>query len=394
MIPKFRDAFNDHFSIEKYAVFLNDIENLAGIKIPFRIAETPVFIPHQLRMKLLTACDEIISVVCSDDYKKKSEASVPKEFYVPGDEGNPLWLAFDFAVCEGKDGGMEPRLIELQGFPSLFYYQNFLAEMYRRNYDIDKSLSHLFVEPVDFFSLMEKNLLNGHKPENVILLEIEPEKQNTRIDFELTYRKTGIRPVCITDVKREGRQLYYICDGRKIQINRIYNRVIVDELIRRRDITPGFSLTDDAEVEWAGHPNWFFRISKFALPFLKSSYVPESDFVNQLGSIPMDLENYVLKPLYSFAGSGVEYHVEKHHLEKLTETDKWILQRKVKYAPVIKTPEGGVKAEIRMLYCWPSGSAKPVALINLVRLSRGEMIGVKYNKDKSWTGSSVAFMEK
>ena len=371
---------------------LRELENYACSVIPFRVAETPVFIPEDLLNQMTSACDRMVEVISSEDYKKEALLSVPEGCVVPGDEDRPVMMAFDFAVCRDESGRLVPKLIELQGFPSLFFYQHLLAQMYRKHFDLPEEISHLFGRSeVEFLSLMRSVILNGHSPEQVVLLEIEPERQNTRIDFKATADKTGIAVVCITEVKREGRKLFYLRDGVKTEIKRIYNRVIFDELKSRHDLNLQFNLTEDVEVEWVSHPNWFFKISKYTMPFLKFDFVPETFFLNEIKQLPADLENYVLKPLYSFAGSGVEFHVTPEVIRNVQHPEHYILQRKISYAPVVQSPDGGVKTEIRLLYVWPKEAPRPVPVINLCRLSKGEMIGVKYNQEKTWVGSSVGF---
>jgi hypothetical protein len=394
MLPEHRKRFNSSFSDIKYKHFLDDLNNYAGEKIPFRIAETPLFIGNEFYLKVTTACDQIIDFISKKSFKKVTASAIPDKFNVPGDEGQPMFLAFDFAVCRNKENQLSPMLIEMQGFPSLFFYQNLLAKKYREHFDVDKKLTHLFNRSEDaYLQHLKKLLLNGHNPENVILLEVEPETQTTRIDFLATEHATGIHSVCISKVIFKGKKLYYENSGRTIPIHRIYNRVIFDELIAREDLIRTFNLTEDVEVEWAGHPNWFFRISKFVLPFIHSEFVPQSTFVHELKSIPDDLEHYVLKPLYSFSGSGVKFHVEREDIESLSDPQNWILQRKVDYMPVVEAPDGKVKAELRMMYSWDASDTRPKQLISMARLSRGEMIGVKYNKDKTWVGGSVGFFE-
>jgi hypothetical protein len=239
-------------------------------------------------------------------------------------------------------------------------------------------------------------LLNGHDPKHVVLLEIEPEKQSTSVDFVATKQITGIEAVCITKVIREGKKLYYMLDGEKTEIKRIYNRVIFDEFTRRSDLVCQFNLTEDVEAEWAGHPNWFFRISKFLMPHLDSKYVPKCQYLSDVNPIPNDLENYVLKPLFSFSGTGVIFHVKREDIDAIPieERKNFLLQRKVVYEPVLQAPDGKVKIEVRLLYFHEPQNARPELVVNLGRLSRGEMIGVKFNKDKTWVGGNVSFFEK
>ena len=200
----------------------------------------------------------------------------------------------------------------------------------------------------------------------------------------------GIKVLCLTKVIKNGRQLFYKNEkGDLIRIEKIYNRVIFDELDRRPDLTFGFNFTDDLDVEWIGHPNWFFRISKYTMPFLKSEFVPKTYFLNQIDATRWDLTQYVLKPLFSFSGQGVKINITQADIDAITDPSNWILQEKVEYAPVLDTPSGPTKIEIRMLMIWEKNAARPQLVNNLIRLSKGEMIGVRYNKDKDWVGASV-----
>ena len=396
MIPTLRQRYNAAFSEERYHAFLDDLDSHYH-KILFRVAETPVFIPADLKAKLLQACDDILAIICQPNFKALTDRAVPPHQHVPGTTGHTQFLAIDFAVCKNEAGELMPQLIELQGFPSLYGFQNYLAGMFRKHFDIPDDVTHLFgnLDETGYLDALREVILGSHSPENVILLEIEPEKQKTNIDFYVTQDKIGIQPVCISKIMKEGRQLFYEKEGRKIPVYRIYNRIIFDELERRPDLKPGFQLTDDVAVEWAGHPDWFFRISKFTLPLIKSPFVPDTFFLNEITQIPEDLENYVLKPLYSFAGAGVKFDVQKTDIEQITDPQNYILQRKVHYAPIIEATDGGfVKAELRMLFVWKEGDTKPLLLTNLARLSRGVMIGVDFNKDKTWVGGTVGFFEK
>jgi hypothetical protein len=229
----------------------------------------------------------------------------------------------------------------------------------------------------------------------VILLEIKPHAQKTRIDFYCTQDYLGIQPVCLTELIQEGRQLFYMKDGRKVHIKRVYNRIIFDDLHAQKDkLGKVPDITSDLDVEWIPHPNWFYRISKFTLPFIRHPYVPQTFFLNEVKQIPTDLENYVLKPLFSFAGQGVVIDVSKSDIDGIKDPENWILQRKVKYADIIVTPDIPAKAEIRMMYIWKDGATRPLLATNLARLSKGKMIGVRYNKDKEWVGASVGYFEK
>ena len=396
MISSYRDQYNASFSEEKYEKFLRDLNEEAGYHIDFRIAESPLFVPNDFSKKIFEAGDEILTTLTTPDYFQESSPAIPSHLNVPNEPKRPSTIALDFAVCKSAAGQLLPQLIELQAFPSLFCYQHWLAKNYRKHFAVPHSVDHLFGgrNEESYLSLLKQWIIGDENPENVVLLEIEPEKQKTRVDFELTKQYLGIDYVCISKVIREGRNLFYEKDGRKIPIRRIYNRVIFDELERRKDLVSQFHLTEDADVQWVSHPNWFFRISKFSLPFLRSRYVPQSSFLHKVEKIPNDLENYVLKPLFSFAGAGVLFDVTKEDIDKIQDRSNYLLQRKVNYEPVLRAPDGMIKTEIRMLYLWMKDFEKPKPVISVVRLSRGKMIGVDFNKNKTWVGGSVGFFEQ
>lgn len=396
MISAVRARYNEQFTEEAYQRFLKELDQAFNYKITFRVSESPVFVDASFRSKLLRASDQIIDFLVRKDFKDLTEKAIPAHLRVPNETAHTLFLALDYAVVKDEQGELQPRLIEMQGFPSLFGFQDFLAEAFKENFYCPEGFNnHFGLSAEAYRENLKKVLLNGHHPENVVLLEIEPMKQNTAIDFLVTEKITGIAAVHIGDVEREGKKLYYRKDGKRIPIHRIYNRVIFDELVKRTDLKLAFTLTEDVEVEWAGHPNWFFRISKYAMPLIQSEYIPECKFLDDYDSFPADLENYVLKPLFSFSGSGVIFHVTRADLDAIpvSERNNFILQKKVQYEPVVHAPDGDVKVEIRLLFLWEDGKPRPVLTTNLARLSRGEMIGVKFNKDKTWVGASVCFFE-
>ncbi len=396
MIAEVRSAYNKMFSESKYKSFLDDLDGLYHHPITFRVAETPVFVGRDFKNKLIKASDEIIDFLIRDDVKRLTEAAIPPALNVPNETKHTLFLALDFAVVSDAEV-LEPRLIEMQGFPSIFGWQDVVSQKYREHFEIPPDWkNHFGLSSADYRNKLKQVLLNGHDPEHVVLLEIDPLKQNTAIDFLATREITGIEPVHIGDIEREGRSLFYRRNGRRIEIRRIYNRVIFDELAQRSDLHLDFNLTEDVDVEWAGHPNWFFRISKYTMPLIKTRYIPECKFLSEYDEPPKDLENYVLKPLFSFSGSGVIFHVTPDDLKAVPEARRheYMLQRKVQYQPVVQAPDGMVKVEIRLLFLWEEGQLRPQLVTNLARLSRGEMIGVKYNKNKTWVGGSVCFFEE
>jgi len=247
-----------------------------------------------------------------------------------------------------------------------------------------------------YLQLLKEIIIKDQQPENVILLELLPHEQKTRIDFYCTEDYLGIPIVCLTELILEGKKLFYERDGRKIEVKRIYNRIIFDDLhAQSAELQEkGKILSAELEAEWVPHPNWFYRISKYTLPFIQHPYVPQTIFLDEIKELPADLENYVLKPLFSFAGQGVVIDVCPEDITRVTDPHNWVLQRKVKYADVIETPDIPAKAEIRIFYFWKEGETRPVGTFNLARLSKGKMIGVRYNHDKEWVGASHVYFEK
>ncbi|MCF2519740.1 hypothetical protein [Dyadobacter sp. CY351] len=392
-----RKAFNDSFTEDKYEKFVKSFELDFPDQLDFRVAETPIFVPKGLLEKINIASEQIIKTLLSPEFISQTERAVPADQAVPNENEHTSFLAIDFAICKDEKGNLVPQLIELQGFPSLFGYQAYLSENFKKHFDIPENFGYCFGADsyTAYVEKLKELILAGEKPENVILLEIFPEKQKTRVDFAVTEAMLGIKAVCYTKLIKEGKDLFYEDNGRKIQVKRIYNRLIFDDLLNYPDLQTSYRLSDEVNVSWVGHPNWFFRISKFSIPFLQSPYIPETRFVNDYkGNFPADLENYVLKPLFSFAGSGVQLHIAESDLASLPDPENYILQRKVTYEPVIQAPDGLVKCEVRMMYGWNDNAEKPELFIALSRLSRGEMIGVRYNKDFTWVGGSAAFFEK
>ncbi|MBW3468612.1 hypothetical protein [Arthrospiribacter ruber] len=396
MIETQRKRFNEAFSKEKYQAFLNDITADFDYLPTFRIAETPFFLPDALKSQLLEGSQQVIDFIQRDDFRSITQKSLLVNSNVPNEDAHTQFLAIDFGICE-EEGNLIPKLIEVQGFPSVFNFQYHLFQKLRKQYPFLEGLTPYLggLDEEAYMQKLKETILNGHRPEEVVLLEIEPEKQNTKIDFYYCQKDLNIPICCVTEILKSGNKLYYQNEnGEKIHIKRIYNRVIFDELELRKDLKLNFSFMDDLDVEWAGHPNWFFRISKFILPYLQGPYFIETKLLSELEIIPEDLENYVLKPLFSFSGSGVIFHVKKEDIEAVKEKDLYILQKKVHYSPVLQAPDGKVKAEVRILAVWPEKDKSPTLMGNLVRLSRGEMIGVKFNKDKDWVGGTLGLFEK
>lgn len=399
MIPQLRQAFNDSFREEDYKAMMDWITTQCeGYEVTFRIAETPVFFEDNLRDRLVQACEEITAILRTPAFLEKSKSAILPQHQVPNETPHTHFLVVDFGICRDENGELIPQLVEIQGFPSLFCYQMLLGNAYRRFFHVPADMTPFFggLEDSTYIETLRHLILGDCHPENVILLEIEPMKQNTAVDFVVTKHYLGIEYVCISDLIVEGRDVYYEKNGRKIQVQRIYNRIIFDELDKRSDLQRQFDFTHDYNIQWVGHPNWFFRISKHSLPLLNSRYVPASHYLSDLETMPDNLDDYVLKPLFSFAGAGVNVHPTMADIDAIPVSDRhlYILQRKMHYEPVVETLDEPAKCEVRMMMVWPDGAEKPHLINNLIRLSKAELVGVRYNKDKTWVGSSAGFFRK
>ena len=398
MIPALRKTFNENFTDEKYQAFLEELANVYPGQLDFRVAETPVFVPIDFTAKMIDTCEKIIDSIVNPNFKELSQKAVPANLNVPNENDHSHFIAFDFGVCINEQGEYEPQLIEMQGFPSLFAYEVLLADVSKKYFPVPKNFDCYLngLDKAEYIELLRQIILGKEKPENVILLEIFPEKQKTRIDFAVTEDYIGIKAVCLTSLIKEGKKIFYDNNGKKTEIKRIYNRLIFDDLQQQELAVQekGKILFEPLDVTWVPHPNWFYRISKYSLPFIHHPFVPQTFFLNEMTQLPADLENFVLKPLFSFAGQGVIIDLTSEDLEKIKDPENWILQRKVKYAEVIETPDIPAKVEIRIFYFWKDGEPRPVPANNLARLSKGKMIGVRYNKDKEWVGGSFCWFEK
>ncbi|MCX6208544.1 MAG: hypothetical protein NTZ59_03305 [Bacteroidetes bacterium] len=399
MIQSIRQQFNNAFTKEKYDAYLHELHNkYPEGALAFRVAETPIFVSKEFTKKIIDACESIVDVIVDPEFIKQSEKAIPANVKMPNDKNYSDFIAFDFGICENEQGELEPQLIEMQGFPTLFAYQIFHDSVTRKHFDIPENFSAYLsnLNEETYLALLKDIIVGKHETENVILLEIFPHEQKTRIDFYCTQDLLGIKPVCITELIKEGKDLFYINDGIKTHIKRIYNRIIFDDLQQQTQEVQekGKILLEELNVEWVPHPNWFYRISKYTLPFIHHPFVPQTWFLNEIKEIPKDLENYVLKPLFSFSGQGVVIDVTQDDIDKVKDPENWILQRKVKYANVVETPDIPAKVEIRIFYFWKEGEARPIATNNLSRLSKGKMIGVRYNFDKEWVGGSLAYFER
>jgi hypothetical protein len=391
MIPALRQPFNANFTLEKYQAFLKLMEERCGTPVKFQLSETPCFLPKPLLDQMSQYGKELIQQLGGLEYRKASFEAIPPDFNVPRESPHPMFIQVDFGLVRDAAGKLQPKLVELQGFPSLYAYQAMLSQVYMEVFELDENLKYLLsgLDWEGYKKLLRRAIVGDQDPQNVILMEIDPSHQKTLPDFLLTEKLLGIATVDITEIEKRGNELFYDRGGQRTPIRRIYNRAIVDELVRKK-LKLSFNFTDELEVEWAGHPNWYFRMSKFSLPFLHHKCVPKTSFLDRVEPVPQDLENYVIKPLFSFAGLGVILNPTKEDLANIAKAKRsqYILQERMQFEPVIETPLGGTKAEIRIMYIWLD---ELLPVMTIVRIGRGLMMGVDHNKNMQWVGSSAGF---
>jgi hypothetical protein len=419
VIPELRKSFNDRFSTGKYDALQSLLEARSSTKIEFRIAETPVFVSRAQLDQMAEAGKALAFRLLADaEYLQAARRAIPEGFYIANETAHPNFLTADFALVRNGEGKLSPRLVEIQAFPSVFGYQAMLCSAYCESYDLPPTLGSFLggLDEESYWKLLGQAITAGYDPENVVLTEVDPLRQKTLPDFKITAQRLGFAVVDIATLQPIDDTLHYRnAQGRLIPIRRIYNRAIADELIARKIALP-FDLTRPWNVEWAGHPNWYFLISKFSVPWLcnsadKDPIVPPavflSDFLAGPGreklaaagvSLPSDrgpetvYSEVLLKPLFSFAGKGIEFDPTQALLESIPEVRRsdFLLQQRMRFEPSIETPHGLTQAEIRILYIWPEGGDLTPAL-SLVRLGRGKMMGVDHNKNQEWVGASAAF---
>jgi len=424
LIPKLRTRFNSGFTQQSYAKLLEFQERFCGTKVDFRIAETPIFVPLELLNEMAEAGAELTRrLLGSPSYLAAARLAIPAEFRVANETPRPHFLTADFALVKDPAGNLVPRLVEIQAFPSVYGYQAALCAGYRGAFGLQDGLGWFLggLNEASYWELLGRTILGRHEPENVVLTELDPLNQKTLPDFQATARRLGISVVDVRSLEPIGNKLHYRnAKGQLVPIHRIYNRAIADELIARH-VQLSFDLTHPWDVEWAGHPNWYFLISKFSIPWLAGSVpgglpaghavVPPavflSDFLDGDGrqrlasagvSIPAPAgpgttySELLLKPLFSFAGKGIQFEPTEAELHAIPadKRQEFLLQQRMHFVPNIETPHGLTQAEIRILYLWPDdGSLTPA--ISLVRLGRGKMMGVDHNRNQEWVGASAAF---
>jgi hypothetical protein len=393
MEPRFRQLFNSQFTPDHYHWYQTELSRRLGTPFEFRLAETPLFLSDDFKERAVASAQAIIDQLSEPALIERMKAAIPERWNTPGMDALPNLAQVDFAVVR-ENGALVPKLIELQGFPSLTGLQVIQRDVWKETLaqmdGLDVAWSCWFsgYDREAFVDLARRTIVGTNDPREVILMDLDPPRQKTWPDFAATRQLFGVDAVDPTTLVKRGKSLFR-ADGTPVR--RIYNRIVFDELIAKGIELP-FDYREELDVQWAPHPNWYWVWSKYSLPFLKHESVPKATFVSELERLPDDLSGYVLKPLFSFAGGGVNVEPTRADVDAIPANERhaWCLQEKIEYEPALEAVDGGgVKIEIRMMFLRPDDEPKPILAQNLVRLSRGKMLGVDFNKQFTWVGSSV-----
>ena len=392
MVPALRERFNRDWTPAKYARLQERLSERTGLPLPFPVSETPCFFPRALLDELATTAATLVTGFLADaTARAAAEALIPARYQGAGQEAQPTCVQVDFGLVEVPGGGYSPKLVELQAFPSLYAFQHVLAETHREIYGLPSSLEAHFggLDTAGYLAVVRDALVGDHDPAEVVLMEIAPERQKTRPDFVLTEQLWGITTIDPQDVVVRGKLLFRRVNGREVPIRRVYNRVIPDELERSGHALP-FDYRDDLAVEWVGHPAWYFRLSKSAIPWLRHPSVPRTWRLDAVDGLPADPATLILKPLFSFAGGGITFAPTAADLAAIPTAERalYLLQERVDFARVIDTPHGPTQAEIRVMCLWTD---RLQAVVPLIRMGRGQMMGVAHNQGLAWVGASAGF---
>jgi hypothetical protein len=401
---RYRAPFNAAYSERVYRRYLADFFRRCECATDMQIAQTPIFLPDDLRRRCERAGGEILAQLCDPKRIASMRLAIPERWNAPGEDALPTFGVLDFAITRGADGSLTPQLVELQGFPTLIAYETMQRDAWNEalhaisGLDFDWTCWFSGLDRDEFVALAGSVILGDRDPREVILMDLDPPAQKTYPDFTATRKLFGVDSVSVTALTKRGRKLFRRnAHGKETAVERIYNRLIVDEVERKRVDLP-FDFRDDLDVEWTPHPNWFWTWSKYSLPFLEHPAVPRATFLSQLDDLPADVteelvcERYVLKPLFSFAGAGVNVSPTVEDVAAIPpdQRDRWCLQEKIEYTPVVEAADGGgVKVELRLIYLRPDDAREFTLAQNLCRLSRGAMMGVDHNKQHTWVGSSI-----
>ena len=267
------------FRPEHYTGVAAKVLELAGLAPTFRLCESPVFLSDDLAQRLLESANSVSDVLADPTALEATAAAIADPYWSVPASMTTHSSSFTTTPSVGR------AIISCRGSSSCRASRRCTASKPNLRRPFGKTrISRATRIPTStastrtsYFELLRQAVLGDHDAAKVILLEIDPWRQNTAVDFASTRRHLGIPVVGLDELRREGRQLFYETDGERRPVKRIYNRVILDELLLHPDRKFDYNFKEEVDVEWAGHPDWFLRISKHTLPALA-----------HLGNVPGD----------------------------------------------------------------------------------------------------------
>ena len=165
MLEPFRSDFNARFTEAKYAELKQRLDERTRTHIQFRIAETPCFFPRELMERMVHAGAELTTQLLGNThYMQQSNAAIPDEYCVPNQDRRPHFMTVDFGLVRDAQGELQPKLVEMQAFPSIFGYQPELAQAYIEVFGLDPSLEYRFngLDDAGYWKLMREVIVAGN----------------------------------------------------------------------------------------------------------------------------------------------------------------------------------------------------------------------------------------
>ncbi|HUU35800.1 MAG TPA: hypothetical protein VMW48_17155, partial [Vicinamibacterales bacterium] len=124
MIPALRERFNAAWTPAAYARLQAIVTAMAGVPLSFTVSETPCFFPAELLDEMAATGAALVDGFLADPRARaEAEALIPTRYLGPGQEAAPTFVQVDFGIIRTARGEHEPRLVELQAFPSLYGFQ-------------------------------------------------------------------------------------------------------------------------------------------------------------------------------------------------------------------------------------------------------------------------------
>ncbi|MBE7181386.1 MAG: hypothetical protein INR71_09305, partial [Terriglobus roseus] len=212
MIRKLREAFNHSYTDGAYRSLLADLNQISRAELTIRIAETPVLLPAPMLRQMIDAGAAMThQLVGNAAYLQQAAATIPEAFRVRNQDAHPHFMTVDFGLVHTGDGPwqgdldtLEPRLVELQAFPSVFGLQSVLGDLYCKHFQLPGDIARYpeGLDDITYWQKLRETIVANHAPENVILLEVTPEQQKTLPDFHIHQDHLGIRAVDIAQVRQ------------------------------------------------------------------------------------------------------------------------------------------------------------------------------------------------